>query len=104
MYRQGEYVQQHYEKALLWYLKSVEQFYVPAYNEIGLLYAQGQGVEMDYIIGYAWIFLAAEKGDRQAKLNLKNFDQILNKSQKEEGQKVARSILSQYEKNIKAIK
>lgn len=44
------------------------------------------------------------KGDSEAKLNLKNFDQILNKSQKKEGKRVARSILSQYEKSMKSVK
>lgn len=41
------------------------------------------------------------KGGSKDKFNLKNFDRILDRSQKEEGQKVARSIISQYEKKHK---
>ena len=86
---------------LLWYLKSAEQFYPPAYNEIGLLYAQGLGIKKDFIIGYAWIYLAAENGNHEAKLNLKNFDQILDSAQKQQGQTIAKSILLQYKESEK---
>ncbi|MDQ8935886.1 tetratricopeptide repeat protein [Acinetobacter rudis] len=72
-YRTGAYVQQNFKIAYQWYLKAAQQFYVPAYNEIGLLYAQGAGVQQDYILAYAWISLASQQNNTQAKLNLKKF-------------------------------
>jgi hypothetical protein len=40
-------------------------------------------------------------GNSEAKLNLKNFDQILDSAQKQQGQTIAKSILLQYKESEK---
>lgn len=48
-YRKGVDVAQDFAEAAFWYKQVAEAGSLSAQNEYGLLYAQGQGVELDYV-------------------------------------------------------
>ena len=47
--------------------KSAEQGYDHAQVNLGLMYAEGEGVSQDYVQAYKWWNLAASVGNEQAK-------------------------------------
>jgi TPR repeat protein len=55
-----------YAEALKWYRLAASQGYAPGGNNLGLLYAKGQGVELDYVRAYLWFNLAAASGHADA--------------------------------------
>jgi TPR repeat protein len=64
-------------RAVAYYKFASERGYIPAVNEYGLLFAQGSGVELDYVEAYGWVSYAAKSGDAQAKKNLAQLTEIL---------------------------
>jgi len=54
------------EKALLWYKKAALQGHVKSQETIGMMYAHGQGVVMNYQLAYAWLNLAASNNASKA--------------------------------------
>jgi uncharacterized protein len=63
-------VPQDYHEAARWYQSAAEQGQAEAEYNLGVLYAEGQGVAQDYSAAARWYRLAAEQGERDAQLNL----------------------------------
>ena len=59
-------VQQNFKEAMLWWKQAAKHGYTPAMNNVGLLYAQGNGVKQDYEEAFKWWMRAAERGDAWA--------------------------------------
>ena len=78
--------------ARLWYKQAAEAGSLSAQNEYGLLYAQGQGVGLDYVQAYAWIAMPAEAGSAQSIKNRDQLLEILTPSQ----QQAARLLAAEY--------
>ena len=53
-----------------WYLKAAEQGHRPAQNNLGFMYANGEGVPQDNTEAVRWYLKAAEQGDPIAQYNL----------------------------------
>ena len=55
-----------YEEALKWYLSAAEQGYADAQYSLGAVYFKGEGVDTDYVSGYAWMDVASQNGSEEA--------------------------------------
>ena len=55
------------ERALVWLQRSANQNFAPAQFQLGLLYANGEGVKKDPRQAYAWMLEAAKNGSHEAK-------------------------------------
>jgi len=49
-----------------WYRKAAEQGYTSAQDDLGICYANGDGVEKDYVEAYAWYNLASKTNEKSA--------------------------------------
>jgi TPR repeat protein len=56
--------------AIEWYTKAAEQGEPAAQYHLGLMYAQGQGIPMDYVKAADWYRQAAEQGNAAAQNGL----------------------------------
>jgi len=63
-------IEQDYEQALYWYRRAAEQYYAPSQFNIGLMYANGQGVLQSYEEALIWFEKAALQGHSGAKYSL----------------------------------
>ena len=61
MYQQGRGVKRDPRKAFLLCRKAAEAGYATAQHNLGLMYANGEGVARDYVSAYAWWELAADE-------------------------------------------
>jgi TPR repeat protein len=76
--------QKDYAKALEWYLKAANQGHAQAQNNIGALYAFGQGVEKSITKAIEWYTKAAKNGNVYAQKNLAHIYHTGNGVQKDE--------------------
>ena len=60
-YEKGIGTEQNFNLALLWYKKTAEQEYAPAFGNLGDLYRKGEGVEQDISKAIEFYTLGAEK-------------------------------------------
>ena len=60
-----------------------------AQNNLGLMYAKGDGVEKDYITAHKWFNLAAVQGDGNARKNRDRVAQKMTPAQIAEAQRLA---------------
>jgi TPR repeat protein len=63
-------VTQDYVGAREWYEKAAEKGFPRAMGNLGLLYANGQGVTQDYVRAREWYEKAADEGNAEAMFNL----------------------------------
>ena len=52
---------QDYAEAVRWYRKAVDQSHAGAQNNLGLMYAKGEGVPQDFVQAHMWFNLAASR-------------------------------------------
>jgi len=62
--------EQDYERAIYWYRRAIEQNYAPSQFNLGLMYANGQGVEQSYTEAVYWFRKAAGQGHSSAQHSL----------------------------------
>ena len=62
--------EKNYKQALLWYKKSAEQGNMLAYNDLGYMYLEGEGVKKDYTKALDYFTKAIEKGNTNSKASL----------------------------------
>jgi uncharacterized protein len=55
-----------WHEASRWYQAAAEQGHSTAQFNLGLMYAQGNGVHQDYVTAHMWLSLAAENGNANA--------------------------------------
>ena len=73
MFERGELgVNQDYQQAFNWYLKSAEQGHAFAQFRLGNLYRDGYGVNQDYQQAFYWYLKSAEQGHAFAQIDLGN--------------------------------
>ena len=70
MYVFGVVLPQNDAEAAKWYRQAADQVYAIAQNNLGAMYAKGEGVPQSYVEAYAWFSIAAANGDETAKSNL----------------------------------
>ncbi|MCX6883110.1 MAG: hypothetical protein NTV12_11495 [Verrucomicrobia bacterium] len=73
-----------------WYRKAAEQNDAGAQVNLGVRYANGEGVTKDYVEGYMWFLLAGAQGGEDAKKNIEIMERKMTREQIAEGQKLAR--------------
>ena len=79
MNEHGLGVSQSYSVAAEWYLKSAEQGYASAQNDLGWMYENGRGVEQSYTEAVNWYRKSAEQGYADAQNSLGTKDLLKNK-------------------------
>lgn len=70
LYKDGEGVEQSYEKAAEWYCRAAEQGHPEAQRWLGWLYKKGRGTGRSFAKAAEWYGKAAEQGDAIAQYNL----------------------------------
>jgi hypothetical protein len=73
MYDNGRGVEKDFKEAVKWYQKAADQGDAKAQNNLGVMYANGQGVEQNYqnyVTAYAWWNIAATNGNQKVKKGL----------------------------------
>lgn len=60
LYLRGKGVEQNYQQAAKWWMRSAEQGEINAQANLGIAYVTGQGVRRDYLQAYKWLALAAK--------------------------------------------
>lgn len=68
IYRDGNdalNVSQNLAKSFRWYQKAANQGFMSAQNNLGVMYANGQGVRQDYKIAKEWFGKACDNGSQQ---------------------------------------
>ena len=73
-----------------WYRKAIEQNNASAQYNLGICYANGQGVEKDYAEAYKWTNLAAAQDDEDAKKLRDLLEANMTPEQIEEGNRRAK--------------
>ncbi len=63
------YVQEDLTKAAYWWNEAASQNYTPAYNNLGIAYKEGEGVEVDLRKAVHYLKLGAEAGEDWAQRN-----------------------------------
>ena len=81
---------QDYAEAVKWIRKAAEQGDAEAQSHLGAMYAQGHGVQRDYIRAYTWFNLAAMAGSQRAVNNRDIAAQHMTPAEIAEAQKLAR--------------
>lgn len=76
--------------------KAAEQGDADAQNNLGMLYAQGQGVPKDYVRAYAWFNVSAAQEDLTAQGNRNTAAEKMAPSKLEEAQKLSREYFEKY--------
>ena len=62
-------IPQDYKQAVKWYTKAAEQGDADAQYNLGLMYANGQGVPQDNVYAHMWFNLGAANGNEPASKN-----------------------------------
>jgi TPR repeat protein len=75
MYREGQGVNQSYERAIEYYEAAANQGAADAQNNLGALYANGHGVEQSNETAREWWMKAAEQGNETAIKGLQELDE-----------------------------
>jgi hypothetical protein len=77
-------------EAIKWYRLAADQGEVQAQYNLGVMYAQGRGVQKNYTLAHMWFNLAAKQGDQDAVKNQNLIAQLMTPAQISEAQKLAR--------------
>ncbi len=77
--------QQNAELAVTYYTYAASQGYAPSQYALGILYANGDGVDKDILSAYSWITLAANQGLPQAIETQKQLEEMMTFSEIDRG-------------------
>ena len=83
-----------YAKAMKLYKSPALKGLVDAQYNLGVMYANGQGVVQDYVAAHMWFNLAAAQGDKDAVKSRGIEEQKMTAQQIAEAQKLARECLA----------
>lgn len=75
-----------------WYQFAAEQGHALAQFNLGVMYARGQGVSVDYVIAYMWFNSVAE-GNEKARENEEIMVKLMTPSQIAEAQELSRECI-----------
>ena len=85
----GVFASENDAEAFKWYRKAAEQGYADSQNNLGLRYAQGEGVPENSIKAYVWWSMAKTQGQESAKGNLDILKPQMTKQQIAQAQELA---------------
>ena len=75
-----------------WYLQLARQGYRRAQHRLGCMYAEGFGVEQDYVKAYAWCKISASQNSPRALIQLEDIESKMTAEQIQ----LARKLSKQY--------
>jgi S1-C subfamily serine protease len=72
LFKRGEvaFAAKEFSEALRWFRQAADKRHTDAMNKIGIMYAMGQGVEVDYAMAMSWFRQAAQMGNTYAMGNV----------------------------------
>ncbi len=71
-------------------LQAAESGNPKALYDLGLIYASGRGVAVDYVLAHMWFNLAAVKGDERAREERTELAEMMSEEEVAEAQRQAR--------------
>ena len=77
-------------RGLKWYRLAADQGDADAQNNLGVMYANGEGVPQDYVRAHMWFNLSAAQGNQDAAENRDSIAKRMTPAQIAEAQKLAR--------------
>jgi TPR repeat protein len=77
-----------------WYTLAAEQGHASAQTNLGLMYANGEGVPQDYVYAHMWWNIAASSGNKKASENRDKVAERMPPSQIQEAQTLARECVA----------
>ncbi len=92
----GELVVQDREEAASWFHKAAEQGHAMAKLNLGVMYLNGEGIQVDMVQAYKWLYLAAISGNEEALRKIRTAETIMSQKQIKEAQVLATDWLSQH--------
>ena len=88
------YVERNYKKAYKIYFKLAKTGDHHSQDQLAVMYARGEGKEVDFGEAYAWSILAAEGGDEM--LSMQSEELLLQASDKAKAEKRAAKLMKKY--------
>lgn len=86
-----------YETAVTWFRKSAEQGEALAQYNLGVKYANGQGVAQDYILAHMWFNIGGANGNKKAMENREIIAKKMTRENISKAQKMAREWLGKHQ-------
>jgi TPR repeat protein len=84
-------------RSVNWYTKSAKQGHAPAQINLGVMYANGQGVLQDYVMAHMYWNIAAVSGHKSAIKNRGIVEKNMTSSQLAESQELAREWMRKHQ-------
>jgi TPR repeat protein len=84
------YKQNDYAEAAKWFHLAAGQGRADAQSNLGVMYAEGDGVPPDYVQAFMWFSLAAAQNHKDAIKNRDSAASLMTPAQMAEAQKLAR--------------
>ncbi len=73
-----------------WYRKAADQGHASAQSNLGLRYAEGQGVPQDYVRAHMWFSVSSAQGNQLAAKNRDHIAPRMTPAQTAEAERLAR--------------
>ncbi|MGV6851161.1 MAG: tetratricopeptide repeat protein [bacterium] len=90
------YQQSNYSKAFSEFLKEAQSGMPDAQHNVAAMYYRGEGVKKDITRAYAWMTLAAQRGDNDSQAALDVIMFSLTSTQLDAGRKLTRKLALKY--------
>ncbi|WP_140414196.1 tetratricopeptide repeat protein, partial [Bathymodiolus platifrons methanotrophic gill symbiont] len=78
-----------HKEAVKWFSKAARQGHASAQYNLGLMYANGQGIPQDYVMAHKYFNIAASSGVKKANKNRDSVAKLMTASQIEKAQNLA---------------
>ena len=91
-------VLQNYKQAAEWFRKAAEQGNTGAQNNLGFMYANGQGVTQNRIEAHKWFNIAGANGFEDARKQRENVEKHMTSSQIAKAQRLASTWTKSHQK------
>lgn len=105
LYREyGEVVVQDREEAVVWFGRAAEQGHETARLSLGVMYLNGEGIQINMVHAHKWLALAAASGNEreEAQKNLKIAESRMSAEQIKEAQRLAAEWLASHQDVLKS--
>ena len=80
-----------------WYRKAAEQGFADAQYNLGVMYANGEGVPKDFVEAYAWLNISASMGLEVTRKNRDIIDNKMTTAQKRQAQERTKELMKMLE-------
>ena len=97
MYQNGIGVRQDLPEAVNWYRKAAEQGDADAQHRLGIMFSYGEGIARDDVRGYAWVDIAATRGNEEARNYLDTLAIRMTTAQVETARNLSRELWKSYD-------